>query len=252
MGEAEEKEFHALEKLGANSVLNDEELNKLALDLLQTPPSPIDPIFRETLKSKLLDAMRSQDQRKRKHGMNNEQNQLDECSVHREDVVQPNNDEPDTEAIQNDPELATLAVHLRQTTTTVDPVYRDKLRKRLREIAFNTPESKKDNSNDTKDVQVKQTESSERVDIRRVVEEITRLPESECQDVLVVLANLSCSHLQLRMFRQVLLEAGILQYYELQAKDKGFVLHAYKHLKSFLEKDESRDLKNMMFYIHPG
>ncbi len=143
MDKPEKGQADNLEEQDASMILEDPELAKLALLLRQTLPPIVDPAYQEALQAKLLETVRAHRPEKgRDEGedVGTAPEASSSANTPGADTKKSTN-EPDTDALEDDTELATLAYCLQQTAPTVpiDPGFQEALQEKLLEAVRRPP-----------------------------------------------------------------------------------------------------------------
>jgi len=239
------------------AIREDSELAALALQLQKTQPSMVDPLFRETLRAKVLE-ITLQSQLDKELSKNKELKESSQSgTILKVDQSQkcfyPLN-EPDISEICDNRELAALAEQLRETapSTSIDPEFREKLRGKLLDIVF---QQRPDDAAEIQAQRVTAQKSEALFDITHLIslaDEITNFPDQERRALLIDLAIKFQGHPYWWHLQQAFLEVGIqlLDYQGLLPNDTEAYRwhttsldHAYKRIKRLLEGTNDLDLK---------
>jgi hypothetical protein len=138
MDKSEKERTGNLEEEDAPMILEDPELAELSLHLRQPLPPIIDSVYRETLQSMLPETVLAQRPRKGHDEIGDEGIGLETNSTANTSGAdtKKSTDEPDTPALEDNAELATLTCHLQQTAVTlpIDPRFQETLQEKLLEV----------------------------------------------------------------------------------------------------------------------
>jgi hypothetical protein len=153
--------------------------------------------------------------------------------------------DPDAEDIQNDPELAFLALQLRPSSPAVaiDPEFRATLRGKIQDLVqCGQPCSSSTLSSSQKSSKHMAEVNEE--DFSYIAHNIVKLPEKERKAILIDLVKQTRSDTSKCPIQKALSDLGIQldEYRELPQFDKNTVIHAYHHLKSFLFSEKSDNI----------